>query len=139
MTSYSDLAGTNLVATTDYGYDGAGDVTNIQSYNAGSTPLTSDQYQYNSVGQLTQSNNSETGGTTTYSYDAAGHCCRAAASYNYDANGNRDAASDTVGPDNELLSDGVWNYTYNKEGDLVEKISTTTASTGFIPTTLRTN
>ena len=106
-------------------------MANIQSYNAGSTPLTSDQYQYNSVGQLTQSNNSE-----LWPHDDIQLRRNLLASPLRPAAGPATTTTPTAtamppatpfGPDNELLSDGVWNYTYNKEGDLVEKISTTTA------------
>ena len=41
----------------------------------------------------------------------------------YDANGNRDTGGTTVGVDNELSTDGTWNYTYDNDGNLTEKTS----------------
>jgi len=46
--------------------------------------------------------------------------------YNYDANGNRTAShvhgtSYVIGPGNQLLSDGFYNYEYDTEGNMVRK------------------
>ena len=49
------------------------------------------------------------------------------ASYNYDPNGNPDNTGDTIGTDNEITSDGIYNYTYDNEGNEITK---TTISTG---------
>ncbi len=46
---YSDLAGTTLVATTDEGYDGDGNVTSIYTTDASSTVLQNYSYTFNSV------------------------------------------------------------------------------------------
>jgi hypothetical protein len=41
--------------------------------------------------------------------------------YVYDRNGNRVGSGYQVGPGNEVLSNGVWNYKYDLAGNLVEK------------------
>ena len=64
-----------------------------------------------------------TDGTATYSYDAVGQLTgadydyQADESYTYDANGNRTGDGYIIGPDNRLLSDGVYWYTYDAEGN----------------------
>jgi YD repeat-containing protein len=40
-----------------------------------------------------------------------------------DAAGNQNASADTIGPDNQLLSDGTWNYSYDNAGNFVSKTS----------------
>jgi RHS repeat-associated protein len=60
----------------------------------------------------------------TYAYDATGQLIAAGGQdYHYDANGNPDSSGDSLGPDNELLSDGTWNYTYDGAGNLIQKVS----------------
>ena len=63
-------------------------------------------------------------GSVTYSYDSVGELTgadysgtRADESYSYDANGNRTGSGYQVGINNELLSDGAYNYTYDAEGN----------------------
>ena len=41
----------------------------------------------------------------------------ASESYSFDANGDRIGGGYSVGPDNRMLSDGTYNYTYNADGD----------------------
>jgi hypothetical protein len=38
-----------------------------------------------------------------------------------DLNGNRNTGSNQVGPDNQLTTDGKWNYLYDPAGNEVEK------------------
>ena len=65
-------------------------------------------------------------GTTNYTYDNDGQLLGAtgsqpAASYQYDANGNRTSTGYVTGADNLLLSDGTFNYTYDANGNCTSK------------------
>jgi RHS repeat-associated protein len=42
----------------------------------------------------------------------------------YDDAGNRNTGGSTVGTNNQITTDGAWNYGYNKEGDLTAQHST---------------
>ena len=44
-------------------------------------------------------------------------------SNSYDANGNRTNTGDVTGADNELLSDGTYNYSYDANGNLVKQVT----------------
>ncbi len=41
--------------------------------------------------------------------------------YNYDLEGDRNTGSNQVGPDNQLTTDGTWNYKYDPAGNVTEK------------------
>ena len=63
-------------------------------------------------------------GTATYSCDAMGQLTAASCTgaqpsetYSWDANGNPTGSGNVIGPDNEILSDGTYNYAYNADGD----------------------
>ena len=65
-------------------------------------------------------------GTANYSYDPTGQLIavtggQANESYSYDANGNRTNAGYVTGADNRLLSDGVYRYEYDGEGNRIAK------------------
>ena len=49
-------------------------------------------------------------------------------SYGYDANGNRNTNSFTVGTNNRLTSDGTFNYTYDNEGNRLTKTRISSAT-----------
>ena len=72
-------------------------------------------------------------GTDGFSYDAAGqviaatHSYQANESYSFDSNGNRTNTGYTTGTNNQLSSDGTYNYTYDNAGNLTKK---TTIATG---------
>ena len=67
-------------------------------------------------------------GTANYSYDPTGQLTavgytggQAAESYTWDANGNRTNAGYVIGAGNRLLSDGIYTYCYDSEGDRTAK------------------
>ncbi len=71
----------------------------------------------------------------TYGYDANGELTGASGtlngssygvSYSYDANGNRTMTGYQTGTGNELLSDGTYNYTYDKDGNTTLQTNITT-------------
>ena len=43
-------------------------------------------------------------------------------SFTYDPNGNPTGPGYTIGTDNELASDGTWNYTYDSAGNMIGKV-----------------
>jgi RHS repeat-associated protein len=127
-TRYADLAGTQRVGVTSYGYDAVGNLTSLQASDGNGTSLLNYAYTYDANGWLTAQ--TRNGVTTSYSYDATGQLTAGGSdAYSYDANGNRTMSGYQTGPGNQLLSDGTWNYTYDAEGNLVGKIA---PSTGII-------
>ncbi len=81
------------------------------------------QYSYNADSQVTSYSGPE--GTNNYSYDTTGQLTGVSgaqsASYSYDTNGNRTMSGYVTGPGNQLLSDGTYTYTYNKDGQLATR------------------
>lgn len=71
-------------------------------------------------------------GVTTYAHDNRGqlmgadHSSAPDEAYVYDENGNRDMAGHTVNPNNRLATDGVYNYTYDDEGNRILKVEIAT-------------
>jgi RHS repeat-associated protein len=67
------------------------------------------------------------GQTTSYAYDDAGQLTSATGfSYGYDANGNPTGAGEQIGGNNQLQSDGTWGYTYDDEGNRIQKTNLAT-------------
>jgi hypothetical protein len=75
-------------------------------------------YQFDASGRVTSATSLATP-ASNYGYDSQG----------YDANGNRIGPGYVVGPGNQLRSDGVWNYSYDAEGNLAGKASIATGET----------
>ncbi|MDR3638705.1 MAG: RHS repeat-associated core domain-containing protein [Isosphaeraceae bacterium] len=131
LTRYADLAGNSLVASTSYTYDNAGQLTQ-QTDARGTTTLAHYQWTLDADGRVTQE--TSTDGTTTYAYNAANELTSATStsqpseSYAYDANGNRTGTGIQTGKNNELLSDGTYNYSYDAEGNLVKKTDIATGA-----------
>jgi RHS repeat-associated protein len=76
----------------------------------------------------------------TYSYDANGELTGVSGTlngsnysvnYSYDLNGNRTMAGYQTGTGNELLSDGTYKYTYDKDGNLVSQTNIATGSVTY--------
>ncbi len=132
LTSYSDLAGATLVATSKYGYDGAGNVTSVLS--SDHTGATIDQFTYalDGNGNVTSETDTQAGTTTTtsYGYDSAGQLTSAGTgTYGYDAAGNRDTGGNTVTTGNEMESDGTYDYSYDDTGNETYKVNGTSGLT----------
>jgi RHS repeat-associated protein len=131
-TRYSDAAGTQLVATTTYTYDPAANITSIVSNDAAGTPIANYAYTTDAAGDLTSQ--TENGVTSNFGYDAQGELTSTTTdgttdANSYEANGNRTNTGYVTGPDNELLSDGTWNYSYDPEGNETEKVNIATGVT----------
>ena len=124
LTRYADLAGTQLVAQSDYTYDQAGRLRGLSHFR-GQTTFVEYTWNFDAANRMTQYINS-VDGTADYTSDATGQLTAADydyqsdESYQYDANGNRVTANGstyTTGTNNRLLSDGTYRYLYDAEGN----------------------
>jgi YD repeat-containing protein len=124
LSRYADTTGTNLVATSTYGYNGVGALTSL-SYDKGGTNFGGYTWSYDNMGRVTS--DSLPDGTDSFTYDAASqitaatHSYQTNESYSYDANGNRTNTGYSTGTNNQVSSDGTYNYTYDNEGNLTQK------------------
>jgi RHS repeat-associated protein len=124
VTRYRDVAGTQLVASSAYSYDSLGRLTGL-SHSQGGTPLAQYTWSYDALSRITQMTSAD--GTDTYSYDttselvSATHTAQPNESFSYDLNGNRTNPGYSTGADNQLLSDGTYNYAYDGEGNVVRR------------------
>jgi RHS repeat-associated protein len=137
-------ATSSLIATSAYGYDSAGQISSLVYYN-GSTTYASYGMTYGAANQLaTFTNGTQPDQNATYTYDAAGQLLATDyadpsydESYSYDANGNRVTAQDLSGSysytlvnagtsmpgNNEIASDGTYDYQYDPDGNLIRQTS----------------
>jgi YD repeat-containing protein len=121
---YADLAGTDLVATTTYGYDNALRLTSL-THAQGSTTLAAYTWTYDNTGRLTGVSSGD--GTSTFTYDTSGqltgadHSYQTDEAYEYDDNGNRINDDYEVGTNNRLTTDGTYDYEYDAEGNRTKK------------------
>ncbi len=131
---YSDLTDTNLLVSSSYDYDGANRLTNL-IHNNGINDVAFYDLTYDAGSRITQIIDVDS--TNTFAYDTRDQLLNATHSdidnddeiYSYDDNGNRTLTDYDTGVNNELLSDGVYNYDYDNEGNL---ISQTTIATGEV-------
>jgi RHS repeat-associated protein len=131
-------AGSDTIAST-FGYDNADRLTNItHTDTTKSTTLASYTYGYGTANQLTSYQDANS--SLTYGYDADGQLTSAAGTLNgqsfaqtfsYDTNGNRTMSGYTTGPGNELTSDGVYNYTYDNEGNTLTQTEIATGQVTY--------
>jgi RHS repeat-associated protein len=129
---YADLAGTKLVAKTNYTYDDAGRLTNL-NHAKGATTFADYSWTFDSAGRLTQQAFTDylsNTNTSDYSYDdtgqltAADHDYQSDESYTYDDNGNRvsgNGDSYTTGDHNRMTTDGTYTYSYDAEGNRIAR------------------
>jgi RHS repeat-associated protein len=114
----------NLVAQSTYGYNTAGELTSLNYADANGNTLENYQWSYDALGNMVQSSNTYDG-TTVYTSDSTGQLLTAAntttpvlnENFSYDSNGNRTNSGYQTGPNNELLSDGTYTYSYDGEGN----------------------
>ncbi|WP_186767770.1 choice-of-anchor D domain-containing protein [Blastopirellula retiformator] len=135
ITRYADLAGTDTIATSTYGYDFADRLTSLTYVDSGSSTLAGYTWSYDSANRVTgftvYGHSAE---DATYNYDDTNQLEGADytgtandESYTYDDNGNRTNTGYSTGDNNQLLSDGTYNYTYDAEGN---RLTRTNISTG---------
>jgi len=110
--THTDTSKSTTLANYTYGYDAASRLTSYQDINSSLT------YGYDKTGQLTSASGTLNG--STYGV-----------SYTYDANGNRTMPGYTTGTGNELTSDGVYNYTYDNEGNTLTQTEIATGTVTY--------
>jgi RHS repeat-associated protein len=124
-TRYSNLAETDVVVESYYTYNADGEITNLLDINGGGTIVANFTYTYDRDNRVVTEDN--LGLTTTYTYDADSELTSETSSlatidYMYDPNGNRIGGNNVIGPDNQLLSDTDWDYSYDADGNLIQKV-----------------
>jgi len=131
---------TDLVAQSGYTFDNAGRLTDLIHQDNAQTPTIFADYDWTHdlAGRITQqdfTSQKGTSGTTDYTYDASDqliagdHDYQTDESYLYDPNGNQVGNGYTVGPDNQLTSDGTYDYAYDDEGNRIRRTHSTTDAT----------
>jgi len=120
----------NEVITTSQTYDGLGRLTQIdhQSSRAGSGAegvtsgsIAAYSFEWDAANRITAMNDAKYGYDATSQLTSAVYDKLPEEAYEYDANGNRKAY--ITGKNNQLLSDGVFDYKYDGEGNRIEKRS----------------
>jgi RHS repeat-associated protein len=124
VSRYSDLAGTEEVAQSNYTFDEAGRLTNLVHDQDG-TMLSAYEWVYDAADRITSATSPD--GVSDYDYDKtdqlteADHEGQADESYSYDDNGNRINDGYVTGENNQLQSDGKYNYEYDAEGNRTKR------------------
>ena len=124
MTRFSDLAGTQEIAESNYTFDEAGRLTNL-THDQNGDVLSAYQWAYDVANRITKATLPD--GVSDYSYDKSDQLVDADHSYQddenfaYDDNGNRVNTGYVTGENNQLQSDGKFNYEYDKEGNRVKR------------------
>jgi RHS repeat-associated protein len=137
---YADLDTAEHVVSSHYNYDGLGRLTKLTHNDVplplplgegwGEGILAGYQYAYDRASRIT-SINSYLDGQSSYTYDLTSQLTGANhdqtiepdltdESYSYDANGNRTQThlgNTIVESNNRLISDGIYNYAYDHEGN----------------------
>ncbi len=127
---YSDLAGTLSVVDTVFSYDELNRLLQIDHVGQNAS-LAFFDFDYDAVGRITRISGID--GETVYDYDTRGQLVSAVHAdlakpleqYAYDANGNRVSATVLgipleyqTGLNNQVLSDGRYNFVYDRENNL---------------------
>ncbi len=132
---FSDPAAAELLGTTHYQYDPLGRTEKILHQSAVDAVWAELDTQWDVAGQLSQW--SVQSQVTNYQYDATGQLVSATDAanatikerYQYDATGNRADSNVLVGPGNRLLSDDKYEYRYDAEGNLIDRVDRTSRVT----------
>lgn len=131
--------------TTFFSYDSSNRTTSVENRNKLRSLLSKYSYQYDKASNITALNDSKTGLTTTYVYDARNQLTKEGArTYSYDPMGNRktvvDASGtvsytyDTAGDSNRLLkvtypTDQTIQFEYDANGNITKRIDSTAGTT----------
>ena len=132
LTRYADLSGSGLVAESDYIYDELGRLRAL-THSQGSTVIADYDWRYDAINRISQFNSAD--GSSDYSYNdrdeltGADHSDTGDESYTYDENGNRTNPGYQTGQNNQLQSDGTYDYTYDGEGNLITRTEVATGET----------
>ena len=126
LSRYESASGTsNLVVTGTYLYDSASRLSSLQ-YTKDQSTLAGYTYTYDRTGQII-SMDSVVDGTADFTYDDVGQLTDADydyqtdETYTYDDTGNRTNTGYITVANNRTTSDGVYNYTYDVEGNMTSR------------------
>ncbi len=111
---------------TQYRYDFAGRVADILDQSGGAT-LAEFASAFDNAGDL--ASETDNGQAQQFAYDKQGQETSdgtGGAVQSFDGNGNRTTPGDVTGADNQLLSDGTWNYAYDADGNETAKVNVAT-------------
>jgi RHS repeat-associated protein len=129
MTRFSDLGGTEEVARSTYTFDDAGRLTNLTHDQDGDV-LSAYEWAYDQANRITKATSPD--GVSDFTYDKtdqltqADHSEQDDEAYSYDDNGNRINTGYVTGENNQLQSDGKYNYQYDSEGNRVSRVEIAT-------------
>jgi len=138
---YSQLSGGSsaLIATTAYVFDGMNRLTTMTHQDGSSVQLNQYAFTHDVASQIAQISDTDT--ATAYTYDDNARLTTADRtdpvnpdeSYGYDANGNRISShlhntTYQTGPANVVTTAGQYTYTYDDEGNLIQRTDTSTGS-----------
>ncbi len=134
VTRFADLAGATRIGSTELDHDTLGRLATLTHRNALDAVLAEYDFTYDAADQLTSL--SHHGQTYGYQYDRTGQLVSVDAAgatadeaFAYDANGNRVAPDIVSAPNNQIASDGEFEYQYDAEGNLVLQRSTADGTT----------
>ena len=124
----SDVVGAQVVSKTIRTYDPVGRADLISHRSAIDSVMAQFDSDWNVADELAAW--TIDGKQSTYQYDLTGQLTTADhqtpglanESFAYDATGNRTGASKSVGPNNRLLSDERFDYTFDSEGNTLSKL-----------------
>ncbi|AFY71953.1 RHS repeat-associated core domain protein (plasmid) [Thalassoporum mexicanum PCC 7367] len=131
---YSDLTANQPVINTNYSFDQVRQLDRI-SHNQSGSEVAFYDFSYDPGSRINQINSID--GVTGYTYDDNNRLLTADntntvsidEAYSYDANGNRTNSGYQTGVNNQLLSDGEYNYEYDLEGNLILRTDIATNNT----------
>ncbi|NEZ56031.1 RHS repeat protein [Adonisia turfae] len=124
LARFAGADGNTPVASTNYSYDGSGRLSQLTHATDAAT-IADYQLSYDAANRLTTLISPD--GTATYTYDdrdqltGADYTAQDNEAYSYDANGNRTNAGYQTGTNNQLTTDGVFNYEYDNEGNRIRR------------------
>jgi RHS repeat-associated protein len=131
---FADLTGTNLVGQTVQTYDTVGRIDKLSHQSAVDAVLAEYDADWNIADELEAW--ATGGGRVDYSYDQTGQLVSADYSsstvadeiYQYDASGNRTDSDIVTGANNRLLADDRFDYSYDAQGNTVQKLERATGN-----------
>ena len=130
------------IALGGYSYDAGNRLTSLDYTHLGNA-IDGYTLAYDAANRVT-SMTSSVDGTATYSYDTTNQVTGASytgtnqpanEAYSFDKNGNRTNTGYTTGTNNQLTSDGTFNYTYDHQGNRLTRTRISSAQANDYETT----
>jgi len=130
------------IALGSYSYDAGNRLTSLDYTHLGNA-IDGYTLAYDAANRVT-SMTSSVDGTATYSYDTTNQVTGASytgtnqpanEAYSFDKNGNRTNTGYTTGANNQLTSDGTFNYTYDHQGNRLTRTRISSAQANDYETT----